>query len=372
MASEEEVATENTGRDGWDKASILLRPLGGLLAALAVAGFGYFGSSYLNDRQDHETRMRLYTELISKREEAESALRKDMFTSIIGTFLEPKTAKLGEKLLQLELLAYNFHESLNLMPLFTYLNEQIENEVIAEAIKKTYTARLHKVAREITRKQMAILEGAGDKQQIEIDFSDTRNAMLQKESDPASDTIEIRRELFDLQVAAGEDIIRRSYTVSVKDVDTTAHEIRVRLEIRTPTGESTDKESEYDEFDRRITTTRDYTETGDPLGVDPEEESEAFADDESAGGDFPDGGASIDEFGTGDDIELIEAEFWVGPFDFPMIDNTRLPDDQRCAVILKRYDYPRVILSVICFPGSHASLKEKPYYDEIVKKLLSD
>jgi len=64
------------------------------------------------------TNTRIYLELTSKREESESALRKDMFVSIIESFLRPGAATLDERVLNLELLSYNFHESLNLKPLF--------------------------------------------------------------------------------------------------------------------------------------------------------------------------------------------------------------------------------------------------------------
>ena len=43
----------------------------------------------MNQRQAIETNTRLYSELMSRREESESALRKDMFVSIITSFLNP-------------------------------------------------------------------------------------------------------------------------------------------------------------------------------------------------------------------------------------------------------------------------------------------
>ena len=87
-------------RDAWDKAEIILKPVGGLLTAVAVALLGFWTSSYLREResresllqerlQTSETNARLYSELTSRREESESALRKDMFKSIIDSFLEP-------------------------------------------------------------------------------------------------------------------------------------------------------------------------------------------------------------------------------------------------------------------------------------------
>src|SRR5438093_6036327 len=101
-------------RDGWDKLAIILQPLGGLLTAVAVTAVGIRGSPVLNRRQALDTNARLYSELMSRREESESSLRKDMFVSIIQSFLKPGSGDLDSKVLNLELLAYNFHESLNL------------------------------------------------------------------------------------------------------------------------------------------------------------------------------------------------------------------------------------------------------------------
>ncbi len=123
-------------RDFWEKVALVLHSSGGLLTAITVAIIGFVGSSYLKDRelaenatrermQAYETNVRIYTELMSRREESESALRKDMFVSIIQSFLRPGASTLDERVLNLELLSYNFHESLNLKPLFIYLEKQI-------------------------------------------------------------------------------------------------------------------------------------------------------------------------------------------------------------------------------------------------------
>ncbi len=116
-------------RDFWEKLGLVLHSSGGLLTAVTVALIGFIGSNYLKDRelretqarektQIAETNTRVWVELMSKREEAESALRKDMFVSIIQSFLRPGSASLDERVLNLELLSYNFHESLTLKPLF--------------------------------------------------------------------------------------------------------------------------------------------------------------------------------------------------------------------------------------------------------------
>src|SRR5512132_33591 len=161
---EDRAAPPSPPRDAWEKADIILQPVGGLLTALAVAILGFWTSSFLRQRearesalrermQTSETNARLYSELISKREESESALRKDMFTSIITSFLGSGPTTLEQKVLNLELLVYNFHESLNLKPLFLHLERQTKQS----PEHAEYLARLNRVAEEVTKKQMLVI-----------------------------------------------------------------------------------------------------------------------------------------------------------------------------------------------------------------------
>ena len=278
-------------KDRWDKASIILQPVGGLLTALAVAALGFFGSQFLERRQSMETNSRLYSELMSKREEAESALRKDMFVSIIQTFLKPGSSTVDAKLLNLELLSYNFHESLNLKPLFLHLERQTLSS--PKSTRQRDLDRLYKVAKEVTRKEMLILEDAGKKFDRSIDLESLRKH-------PGGLPLEDMR----LQL----DGIARDFRVLVKQADLKTKELQVRLEIRTPKGSG--------------------------------------------------------------EVDVDEAEFWVGFFDFPMIDNTRLSDDQRCALVLNKLGESSAEITLVYFPGTYASLKEKPYYHEVIQNLL--
>jgi len=290
-------------RDIWEKVSLVLQSSGGLLTAITVAIIGIIGSSSLKDReltenatrermQAYETNVRIYTELMSKREEAESALRKDMFVSIIQSFLRPGSSSLDERVLNLELLSYNFHESLNLKPLFIYLEKQIRAS--SEAHRKEYLQRLYKVATEISRKQMLVLEGAGRKTDRIIDFANF-------EQNPGGFPLE--------DATLTLDGITRQFSLFVLSVDKAAQQVSVRLEIKTA--------------------------------------------DKDRG-----------------NVETSTAEFWVGFFDFPMIDNTRLPHDQRAAVVLNAFEDSSADVTLAYFPGSYASLKEKPYYQEVVQNLM--
>jgi hypothetical protein len=293
-------------RDHWDKAAIVLQPVGGLLTALAVAILGFWTSSWLRDRearesalrermQTAETNSRLYSELISKREESESALRKDMFTSIINSFLGGGAGNLEQKVLNLELLVYNFHESLDLKPLFLHIARQARTS----PERAEYMARLDRVAEEVSKKQMLVIEEGGST----FDVSADGKALAFVGPDGVSRVPYVARDLV-------VDGVGRNFKLEILDFDRTGEQVKLRVTVR----------------------------TAEPTGT-----------------------------------ETISTEFWVGHFDFPMIDNTRLPHDQRVAVVMNAFDpgSGRADLTLADFPGKYAGMREKPYYDEVLAKLLA-
>src|SRR5512134_657103 len=74
-------ADRGNGHGTWiDLAKVLALPLVTLV-------LGYWFNSSLNERQQVESNIRLYAEMMGRREEADSNLRKDMFNSILNTFM---------------------------------------------------------------------------------------------------------------------------------------------------------------------------------------------------------------------------------------------------------------------------------------------
>ena len=61
----------------------------------------------------------------------------------------------------------------------------------------------------------------------------------------------------------------------------------------------------------------------------------------------------------------IDSKFWVGLFDFPIVDNTRMTQSERCALSLTDLTPKHAEISLAYFSGSRASLKDKPYCDEL-------
>ncbi len=275
-------------KDFWDKADIILRPVNGLLTALAVALLGYYTSNVLHQSELRQTNERVYTELMSSREQSESGLRKDMFLAVIQTFLRSDGAGLEAKMLNLEMLAYNFHESLNLKPLFAHMERLIGNASGSDKTK--YKGRLDQVAKEIANRQLLLLEQVGTKFGRTVDFEKLRQS-------PGG--LELDAEKLKL------NDVEREFMLSVVAYDAEHRELTMELGVRTP------KES-----------------------------------------------ASVQR-----------RTFHVSYYDFPMIDNTRLTHDQRAAVILNQTNEGGADLTLVYFPGSYASLKEKVSYDEVVENL---
>jgi hypothetical protein len=282
---------EDKPKDFWDKVSVVLHPLGGLLTAFAVTYVGMKGSQILERRQSLDTNARLYSELMSRREEAESSLRKDMFVSIFSSFLQPSQGDLDGKILNLELLAYNFHDSLNLKPLFLDIQRRLLKSKDADRVD--FLVRLNRVAREITAKQLFSLEGHGKSFRRSVDFKELAAAgRAGIPLDP--ETVTVRKTTCEVNLRA-------------LSFDSAQQQLQVRLEVKSPEGQ-------------------------------PE---------------LPD----------------TRATFAVGYFDFPVIDNTRLANGVRCAVMLANLSPDAADLTTVCFPGEYASLKDRPYYDEVIQRL---
>lgn len=302
--------TEKESKDWWDKLDIILKSAVGIVTALTVALVGFLGSSIITHQQnvdanlrthqqDVEANLRVYTELMSRREEADTSLRKEMFNTIITKFLEPASSKRPDKtILDLEMLAYNFHDSLDLGPLFKDVQRQLGRNPLPGQ-KKQYLDRLTKVTRDVIDKQIAMLEEAGAK----LDGMVTFNKLKEE---PAG--VHVIDDYITVKTSAGPQytVTRKKVSVEALNFDRDKKEMRVRLTIW------------------------------------PQQNN--------------------------DEAE-VDALFWVGFFDFPMLDNVRLPQGYRCSIALREFEDEYAEITLVYFPSSRASLKEKPFYDEILYNL---
>jgi len=273
-------------KDSWDKIQIISKVI---VIPVTVAILGFIANDYLEKRQASEERIKLYSELMSKREASESALRKDMFSSIIESFLKDVHKSLEEETLNLELLAYNFHDSLNLKPLFIYLQKKILASDASQYEKDHLLARLNILSEEIIDNQLYVIKEVADTHDIVI-----KNEIL--ESGFIS-------EKFVLEI----DGLQREIEIQVNDHDNINNRFLVDLYIR-------------------------------------------------------------DLLNQNSEIFLVN-QTWITLFDFPTVDSVRLSKDGRLSVSITDYDDISAVLTVALFPGQYASLKEKPYYEDIIEQL---
>jgi hypothetical protein len=172
MATYPKIKPAVKSRDKWEKADIIMRPVGALITAVTIAVISLVASNFLSTNQEREAKTKLYTELMTRREDSESALRKDMFNTIMNNILRDKgSATLDEMILQLELLTYNFHESLNLMPLFEYLNRSNNEKTSDPSLRKAYKNRLIKMSKATIAKQLSSLEAVS--KPVQFTYIDT-------------------------------------------------------------------------------------------------------------------------------------------------------------------------------------------------------
>jgi len=277
-------------RDSWDKAQILLDPVGKILTAVLVVALGYFGNRALENDQ----KRRAFVELMSSREQADNNLRKDMFSKVIDQFIGQKAAGLEPRILNLELLTYNFHESIDLGPLL----KQVYAESLTSDATQTQRRRLQRLAQDIVSREVEALQEAACVLQGEVRFEELEKSQMLPHviRGPCSQTRELQAKWFNVDAM----IDPRSAKVGAKTA------IDVVLSIR-PSAGAQDQEK--------------------------------------------------------------QVQFTVTPFEFPLIDNTRLDNRSRVSLVMSRVDDGGVTLALVYFPGSRSSVKDRPYQDEVIKTL---
>jgi len=302
-----------------------------LALPLVTLVLGYWFNASLNERQQIDTNTRLYIEMQGRREEADSNLRKDMFNSILQTFMtrDPAVRITSEEVirqqtLSLELLAANFHESLDIAPLFKDVERRIELE--QRSTNTELRQRLESVAIQVIERQLTTMSDVGS-----VERGD---AMASKLNEPGSATYLIfgARTVANPAINPGEGTSR--LCLSMKADDGSTHHRQFTLDV---TG--------LDERQREVMVRLVVTK---PITTEQCQQ------------------AALDIVANRE----VDTNFSIGLFDFPMIDNTRLSDNQRAAVSLIALTPNVLSLKIAYFPSSRASLKDKPYYEEMTRQLV--
>ena len=245
-------------------------------------------------RELADQQCRLYTDLMSKREDADTQVRRGLFDKLMGSYLAPNPKDVSKRLVALELLSLNFHDSLNLSPLFWELARDLDKAAPGPA-RDELSLQLDRVARVVKDRQAALLEGDGVRRDWDIDLA---------------------------RVKAGEQP-QYSFEVPLLHEDGSAPDPKQR---------------------RRFTLT--------VVGHDLRHRALSIV---------------VDTPG----VEKIK--FSLDPFDFPLVNFSRISRSERFAILLHDYDTrPEVMnarLVFLYFPSWRSGAKDKPYLDDLMARL---
>jgi len=138
MGGEEEAQSEDDGDRSWvirigkeggdncgkrdGNRRWLIKTLA-MPAAICLVPLLFELISHMHD--ERENQFRLYTELLSKREDADMAVRQGIFNKVFDKYLPPDAKDFETRLVGLELMASNFHESVDIGPLFRQLDREL-------------------------------------------------------------------------------------------------------------------------------------------------------------------------------------------------------------------------------------------------------
>jgi hypothetical protein len=285
---------------------------------------GYLFNASLNERQAKESYVHLYADMMGRREEADSALRKDMFKSILDTFLtkdpkRPRGQRYEQDVLNIELLTYNFHESLDLGPLFKHVQRELAD---GKNVDENLLSRLEGVAQQVKEQQLAVLSDKGRVERGDIDLGTMIGTLGKSTVEPLPGE---RRGGPTLCMSIDSDDGKRHYRqfkIKLLDFNKDRRELELNLSISRPLLQS---------------------------------DCEKILD------------SKVEQ----ENIET-SSQFWVGLFAFPMIDNTHLSHSERCSVSVTNISNDTVGIAVSFFQASRASLNDKLYYDEVLHDLLNN
>jgi len=330
---EEEERKKSVKRDLWGKAESLAKILAGVGVSIGSIAIPII----IGKTSDQSHRAQVYMQVMSEREKADTAIRQEMFktllTNYLGRFDADKNVRetpesFRRRIMFLDLLSLNFQEYLNARPLFEDVRSRLER---AKAGKRKgggeYDAlgklqeELFRVAKNVASRQSSTLALSGINRSFDMQRGETVCVRLHsvdnlKELDAGGE-----RPLEGIKKGScteGTDTVRPIDKVfpaiDVELLEVNEADVQVRV---TPNRELFIKDTFV------------YSRRASPV------------------------------------------EFQVSYFDLPYMDNTRLFDGSRFALLVTSIDKEKstAYFDVVIFKGDFSSLRDRPVFEEMLKKL---
>lgn len=278
---------------------------------------GYYFNDQIKERENRDSNERAYAQLLTQREQSDAQIRQAMLNLVISRFFaDSRQADLPGQVLQLELLASNFNQSLDLAPLFKEIARRLSvtREVSPEAAAGL-KRRLEVSAASLSLKQVTSLGRRGFARGVQVPLAGWKQRFGQPFLDERINHAQ------PVRTRMGEPPASQAtmwFRVEILEVSLDRREVRVRLRVELP----------------------------------------------------------------GDPSQNVDRDFWVSPYDFPMLDNTQLPYGLRCSVVITDFFVPQdagaelednsvVNFHLVVFPSESASFKERQDYDDVLSGMLA-
>jgi hypothetical protein len=324
-------------RDLWSKIESLAKILAGIAVSIGSIAIPYI----IGQTSEQSRRAQVYMQVMSEREKADTAIRQEMFktllTNYLGRFDSDKSERespesFRRRIMFLDLLNLNFQEYLNAKPLFEDVYSRLEAARKRESKgSREYAALgdlqkdLIDVAKNVAARQSSMLALSGLSRPFDLERGEVVCVRLY--------AVDNRRET----TAAGSgplDGIRKRSCSEAKQRDTS------------PGGKG------FPAIDVELLALSDSAAR---VKVTPYEE----------------------RFDSGDLVSVRRTkplDFDVSYFDLPYMDNTRLFDGSRFALVLSslQRESQSADLNVIIFKGDFTSLRDRPLFEEMLQKLSAE
>lgn len=329
-----------------DWVDLAFKAIAPILAGLLIAWAGFVGNKVLSSISSKQESARLITELQIKREQAEMILRKDVFDKALEAFLlkgqdNAGTLKdMSKQLLRLELLALNFGDSLSLSPLFAEVKNDLdrhkpvnnEEQRDYDTDKDKLLKRLEALAKRVASVQLSSLAQHGTIKKIPIPLYEY------KEDDRCEKTL-------------------------FEDSDFGWPRDEIKAEMKSQNDKDIEKNEEFDD------------ELGRDKGLIELNGVKRYLELYISDVDHCKKTAKVQIILVKDDSANPEVNksFRLDYFNFPKVDNTRLSENHRFAIIMDAFELngsePRIEIIGVVFPSEYASLRDRPGMQE-ARKLL--
>jgi len=374
-----------------DWIDICIKVLTPVVAGLLIAWAGFVSNYTLSSISSKKESARLITELQIRREQAESELRKDVFEQTLQAFLlknqsnDNSVKGMSKQLLRLELLTLNFGDSLSLSPLFTEFHHDLkfikhvekEDRVTLDEDVRGLAKRLDSLARRVASNQVSSLVQHGVAKDILISLK----GYIQDTE------VECPTILYNEHIPWPEREVQRRFGIynDKNKLQMLDEEIQVMFDPKTDTGLLTvyfdmlnaERKMSLQGATRYLEITIKDVDLCEKSAKITFIIYKTLASELQQPKEFPliEKKDDLSLIGT-DGLKVeVRRSFNLDYFNFPMVDNTRLEDSLRFAIVLDEFDLesdePTIKLTGIIFPSEYASLRDRPGMKEARKLLKS-